>query len=437
MGIGTPFTTLKYSYFFVFLLEKEVERLIAEANVAEKSNEVVVDGEIPDTELCEVEQQSVDPIIYSNLQSVSIQTEYFAIVRNKKVQTLDIDIAPCKTMKSKATQTLLTSDYLSRKLCPVKLVSSVCQTSTILDGNVASTNTDAFENASPLNENIYPLASVNEDGLQLTSGSIRNIPLHEKIEDHQKNPPMKQLFSNPLPLDEITEEKEQESDDEENYNPSDDDEEESANEGGKDEEETICNNENERVMLSSDKPPKDQLKFIVFEESLANLLHVCFKCNAWCNVFLEHQIGTYCKIGVFCSGNPSHDFLWTTGPLCNRLPILNLMIAASIVSTGMEPSKTLRFLQSLKIMCIERREFSNLQQAYVIPAVFRVWKREQLRLLQDIKNKPIVIASDMRVDSPGHSGLLGSGSSLDIDRNVILDTQVIKVICLSPHFKEL
>ncbi|XP_028415472.1 uncharacterized protein LOC114538491 [Dendronephthya gigantea] len=32
----------------------------------------------------------------------------------------------------------------------------------------------------------------------------------------------------------------------------------------------------------------------------------------------------------------------------------------------------------------------------------------------------------MRVDSPGHTGLLGSGSTMDVDRNVILDTQVIK-----------
>ena len=79
-------------------------------------------------------------------------------------------------------------------------------------------------------------------------------------------------------------------------------------------------------------------------------------------------------------------------------------------------------------MCIQRREFSNLQQAYVVPAVLNVWKREQLKLLEDIKDKSIIIASDMRVDSPGHSGLLGSGSTLDIDRNVILDTQVIKVI---------
>ena len=34
----------------------------------------------------------------------------------------------------------------------------------------------------------------------------------------------------------------------------------------------------------------------------------------------------------------------------------------------------------------------------------------------------------MRIDSPGHSGLFGSGSSLDVERNIILDTQVIKVI---------
>ena len=41
--------------------------------------------------------------------------------------------------------------------------------------------------------------------------------------------------------------------------------------------------------------------------------------------------------------------------------------------------------------------------------------------------KSIVVASDMRVDSLGHSGLFGSGSTLDMDRNIILDTQVIKV----------
>jgi hypothetical protein len=49
--------------------------------------------------------------------------------------------------------------------------------------------------------------------------------------------------------------------------------------------------------------------------------------------------------------------------------------------------------------------------------------------LREIEGEPIVIviASDMHVDSPGHSGLFGSGSTLDMKRNLILDTQVIKV----------
>ena len=47
--------------------------------------------------------------------------------------------------------------------------------------------------------------------------------------------------------------------------------------------------------------------------------------------------------------------------------------------------------------------------------------------LQDIGDEPIVMASDMRVDSPGHSRLFGSGSTLDMGRNIILDTQIIKV----------
>ncbi|CAB4006707.1 Hypothetical predicted protein, partial [Paramuricea clavata] len=92
----------------------------------------------------------------------------------------------------------------------------------------------------------------------------------------------------------------------------------------------------------------------------------------------------------------------------------------------MECAKALRLFDSLKIMCFKRREFSNLLTGYVIPAVFNVWKGQQQCLLNSIKDIPICIASDMRVDSPGHSGLFGSGSSLDVDRNIILDTQVIK-----------
>ena len=349
-----------------------------------------MDCKIP---IAEVEQEGLGPIINtsvnSNVQSVSVQTECF--VRNKKVQTVDTNIAPVKIMRTKGTQTLLTHDYLLRKLCPLKLVSSACQTSPISDEVNVNMNIDEFENASQVDENIYPLPSVNEDISQLTSDPIELIPSDDIVEKNQEYALMEQLSSDPIPSDEI-DEKDQENDDEEYYNAtneeSDDEEEIICN----DEEEIICNDEkitSERVMLSNDKLPKDQLKIIVFEESIANVFRVCFKCSTCCNVFVERQIGTYCKMGVFCSANPDHNFSWTTGPLCNRLPIINLMIASSIVCTGMECSKTLRFLESLNIMRIQRREFSNLQQTYVIPAVFNVWKREQLKLLEDIKDKSI------------------------------------------------
>ena len=48
-------------------------------------------------------------------------------------------------------------------------------------------------------------------------------------------------------------------------------------------------------------------------------------------------------------------------------------------------------------------------------------------MLSGVQGKSIEIASDKRVDSPGHSGLFGAGSTLDLERNIINDTQIIKV----------
>lgn len=93
----------------------------------------------------------------------------------------------------------------------------------------------------------------------------------------------------------------------------------------------------------------------------------------------------------------------------------------------LESSKVIRLFDALKIINIKQRGLSNILKSYVIPAVFQVWDREQKSNIATIKGKPVTIASDMRVDSPGHSGLLGSGSTLDLESKLVLDTQVIKV----------
>ena len=130
---------------------------------------------------------------------------------------------------------------------------------------------------------------------------------------------------------------------------------------------------NEQLILSEDKSPQDQMKFIIFEESIVQRFAVCSICKFACIVSVQHRIGTYAKIAVRCkSGDITHNFTWSTGPLLNRLPLLHLMIASSVVCTGMECAKGLRLFDSLKIDCFKRREFSNLLTGYVIPAVFSV-----------------------------------------------------------------
>lgn len=182
------------------------------------------------------------------------------------------------------------------------------------------------------------------------------------------------------------------------------------------------------VILTSDKPIQDQLKLIICEESIATTFGVCFKCGSRCTVSVGDTIGSYCKIYISCCSSAEHNIIWSTGPLLNRLPALNLLMASTILSTGLECNKTLRFMESLNILCLKRRELSNVQSAYVIPAVINVWKSEQRKQLSEIEGKAIEIASDIRVDSLGHCGLLGAGSTLDPERNVVLDTQIIKVL---------
>lgn len=199
-------------------------------------------------------------------------------------------------------------------------------------------------------------------------------------------------------------------------------------EGASTDSEESCDESDERTILREGKPPQDQIKLIVFEEAILHVLGKCRQCGSKCIVTMEHQIGSSCKICSSCTVENSHYFEWRTGPMVNRMPIFHLLLASGILATGMESAKVLRLFNSLKIPNVKRRELSNILKNYGIPAVYEVWQKEQSARLKEIEGKPVVIASDMRVDSPGHSGLLGSGSTLDMGRNIILDTQIIKVM---------
>ena len=72
-----------------------------------------------------------------------------------------------------------------------------------------------------------------------------------------------------------------------------------------------------------------------------------------------------------------------------KMPAFHPLLASGILATGMESAKVLRLLN-------------------------KVWQMEQSARQREIEDEPIIIESDMCVDSPGHSGLFGSGSTLEM-----------------------
>ena len=62
-----------------------------------------------------------------------------------------------------------------------------------------------------------------------------------------------------------------------------------------------------------------------------------------------------------------------------------------------------------------------------MPTMYNVCQKKQSSRLNELSGKSIVLASDMRVVSPGPTGFFGSGSTLDLGGNIILDGQVVKV----------
>ncbi|XP_028415481.1 uncharacterized protein LOC114538503 [Dendronephthya gigantea] len=134
-----------------------------------------------------------------------------------------------------------------------------------------------------------------------------------------------------------------------------------------------------RVLLRPGKLPEEQIKLIVFEDSIMQVFGKCWKCGANCTVAIESQIGSFCNVISSCCVEENHIQKWTTGPTNNCMPIFHLLLASGILATGLESSKVLRLFSALRIPNVKQRELSNILKCYVIPSVLKFGKRNKLR----------------------------------------------------------
>ena len=282
----------------VRLLKFEVDYLISQA---EKTVKVTNDSESTDVvssvETCEQEVRCLD----RHFNSVHVQTlpvKYFG--RSQSTQTRE----SYKTMVTKGTQTCITNDLLSNYLSKPKMVSNCSQTDPV---NMVIVNMvmDHVEKAnSDESEEKGERVSITQTALEDIEQSANESDGEESCGDES--------FS-------------------EGYSTASG--EESEIEGCSEIDKEL---DNEQIILTSGKSVKDQLKFIICEGSIAwyiaTTFGMCLKCGSCCSVLITSIIGSYYKILISCSSSAEHNISWSTGPLMNRLPAFNLLIAATVVS---------------------------------------------------------------------------------------------------------
>ena len=110
----------------------------------------------------------------------------------------------------------------------------------------------------------------------------------------------------------------------------------------------------------------------------------------------------------------------------NSIPSDNLLLSASILTSGCLPEQALRLLKSMNCKSITSRTFTNHQQWFLYPAIENIWTQKRTQILEKI-NLSLVIAGDERADSPGHLAKYGSYTILDLEKCNVLDVQLVQV----------
>eukprot|EP00105_Crassostrea_gigas_P038421 XP_019922569.1 PREDICTED: uncharacterized protein LOC105327681 [Crassostrea gigas] len=77
-------------------------------------------------------------------------------------------------------------------------------------------------------------------------------------------------------------------------------------------------------------------------------------------------------------------------------------MAVSLLASGGNFHQSTLFSKFLKLPFLSSSSFTKIQRRYVIPAIEEVWENHQGHILEEFRDKDVVILGDGRMDSPGH-----------------------------------
>ncbi|XP_035037101.1 uncharacterized protein LOC118123687 isoform X1 [Hippoglossus stenolepis] len=178
-------------------------------------------------------------------------------------------------------------------------------------------------------------------------------------------------------------------------------------------------------MSSTQSPSYGEKKYIVYGSCLLKLFETCPVCQRLCEITPRSR-GTFVAIDQLCR-DCSFFRQWKSQPVCGSTPAGNIHLSAAIYFSGASFFQLEKIFKAMHISVFQYDTFRRHASMYLEPSILHKWKIGQEVLLQQLSQKDsIIIGGDMRTDSPGHSAKYGSYSVMHLERNTIIDIQLVQ-----------
>ena len=181
------------------------------------------------------------------------------------------------------------------------------------------------------------------------------------------------------------------------------------------------------------KNVREEPKGIVFLSKLMLLFQFCHLCLFPNPKVTVTQTGTMLSIVTECS-KCGETYIWKSQPdLMGRFPAGNLLLSFAVLCAGASIRKVLLVFRHMGVLAFHEPTYYYHQRHLLIPSIVAFWKKYQSRLLEQLKNKEVVLAGDGRHDSMGHSAKYGTYTMFCCTIGLIIHivlVQVCMLLCL-------
>ena len=174
-----------------------------------------------------------------------------------------------------------------------------------------------------------------------------------------------------------------------------------------------------------DIPVQQTPTYLVYESELYKLFKFCPNCGSCVKALTKCTIGTMLTVTFECEQGCNGK--WRSQPMLRRMPAGNLLLAASILLSGLTFGKVSKLFEIMKTRCLSKSQYNRIQNSYLCPVIDDYWTSHQTAILSVLSETPISVSGDARCDSPGFSAKYSSYTLMEMESSLIIDQQLIQV----------